>query len=134
MGKAVILDYPYLGGLEIFKEEKEKLKEYDIDLIFADCKTEDEIIKTAIEADIILCCGNPPITRKVISSLNKCKVVIRYGIGVNSVDLEAATEYKKIVYFMPGFCAGFVRKPLVQTKEQDKLELIEILKKAEVYK
>lgn len=105
MGKVVILDYTYLGGLELFKAEKEQLEEHNIDLVFANCKNEDEIINAASDADIILCCGNPPITRKVISSLEKCKVVIRYGIGVNSVDLEAATEYNKIVYFMPGFCA-----------------------------
>ena len=48
---------------------------------------------------------SPPITRKVISSLEKAKAFIRYGIGVNSVDLDAATEYGKLVYFMPGFCA-----------------------------
>lgn len=33
-----------------------------------------------------------------------------------------------------GFEGGYVRKPLVQLKEQEKSELIEILKKAEVYK
>lgn len=105
MGKVVILDYSYLGELEIFKVEKEQLKAHNIDLVFANCKSEDEIINSASDADIILCCGNPPITRKVISSLDNCKAVVRYGIGVNSVDLEAATEYNKIVYFMPGFCA-----------------------------
>lgn len=105
MRKVVIVDYLYLGGFEIFKIEEEQLKENDIELLFANCKTEDEIINIALDADVILCCGNPPITRKVISSLHTCKVIVRYGIGVNSVDLEAATEYNKIVYNMPGFCA-----------------------------
>lgn len=105
MGKVVILDYTYLGGLELFEAEKEQLKEHNIDLVFADCKNEDDIINAAQDAEIILCCGNPPVTRRVISSLEKCKAVIRYGIGVNSVDLDAATEYNKIVYYMPGFCA-----------------------------
>lgn len=104
-GKVVLLDYSYLGGLELFKTEEEELKNNSIDLVFAECKTEEDIIKVAIDADIILCCGNPPITRKVISNLKNCKAIIRYGIGVNSVDLKAATEFKKIVYYMPGFCA-----------------------------
>lgn len=103
-GKAVILDYSYLGGLENFLIEAEELKNNNIELVFAECKTEDDIIGAAHDADIILCCGNPPITRRVISSLAKCRFIIRYGIGVNSVDLDAATEYKKLVYFMPGFC------------------------------
>ena len=103
-GKAVILDYSYLGGLENFLIEAEELKNNNIELVFAECKTEDDIISAAHDADIILCCGNPPITRRVISSSAKCRFIIRYGIGVNSVDLDAATEYKKLVYFMPGFC------------------------------
>ena len=105
MVKVVIVDYPYFGGLEIFKLEEEEFKKNGIDLVFENCKTEDEIISRSSDADAILCCGNPPITRKVISSLNNCKVIIRYGIGVNSVDIEAATEFNKIVYNMPGFCA-----------------------------
>lgn len=104
-GKVVLLDYTYLGGLEIFKTEQEELKNNGIDLVFAECKTEEDIINVASDAHIILCCGNPPITRRVISHLENCKAIIRYGIGVNSVDLKAATEFKKIVYFMPGFCA-----------------------------
>lgn len=105
MSKVVMVDTFYLGSEEPFTTEKEYLKNNSIELIFANCKTEDEIIEAAIDADIILCCGNPPITRKVLSSLPKLKAAIRYGIGVNSVDLEAATEFNKIIYFMPGFCS-----------------------------
>lgn len=104
MKKVVILDYSYLGEIELFQLEKDEFKKNEINLIFANCKTEDDIIDVAFDADIILCCGNPPITRKVISSLHNCKAVVRYGIGVNSVDLEAATEFNKLVYNMPGFC------------------------------
>lgn len=105
MRKVIILDHSYLGGMEVFQIETQKLMENNVELIFEDCKTEEEIINKAYDADIILCCGNPPVTRKVLSSLPNCKVVIRYGIGVNSVDLNAATEFGKIVYNMPGFCA-----------------------------
>lgn len=104
MKKVVILDYSYLGGIELFQLERDEFKKNEINLIFANCKTEDDIIDVALDADIILCCGNPPITRRVISSLHNCKAVVRYGIGVNSIDLEAATEFNKLVYNMPGFC------------------------------
>lgn len=105
MSKVIILDYPYLGNKELFEIEKQELKKNNIDLVLEDCKTEEDIISKAKDVDIILCCGNPPITRKVLSALPDCKVVIRYGIGVNSVDLNAATELGKIVYNMPGYCA-----------------------------
>jgi D-3-phosphoglycerate dehydrogenase len=104
IGKAVIVDYKYLGEKELFQPEIAAAKKNDIELILGYCKTEDDIIDLAKDADVIHCCGNPPITRRVISSLEKCKYIIRYGIGVNSVDLDAATEYGKIVYNMPGFC------------------------------
>lgn len=104
IGKAVIVDYKYLGEKELFQPEIAAAKENDIELILGFCKTEDEIIDLAKDADVIHCCGNPPITRRVISSLENCKYIIRYGIGVNSVDLDAATEHGKVVYNMPGFC------------------------------
>lgn len=105
MSKVVLVDTFYLGSEEPFTTEIEALRENSIELVFANCRTEDEIIEAAIDADIILCSGNPPITRKVLGSLPKLKAAIRYGIGVNSVDLEAATEFNKIIYFMPGFCS-----------------------------
>lgn len=105
MAKAVIIDYTYLGGEELFTPERQACAESGIDLELRSCKTEDEIIEAAHDADAVLCCGNPPITRKVIEALPQCRAYIRYGIGVNSVDLDAATEHGKLVYFMPGFCA-----------------------------
>ncbi|WP_409228180.1 C-terminal binding protein [Gudongella sp. SC589] len=102
--KAVIVDYKYLGDENLFLPEIQAARENDIELWLEDCKTEEEIINVAKDADAIHCCGNPPITRRVIENLDKCRFIIRYGIGVNSVDLEAATEHGKVVYNMPGFC------------------------------
>jgi len=55
------------------------------------CKTEDEVIKVAKDADGLLV-QFAPITRKVINSLDKLRAIGRYGIGVDNVDLPAATE------------------------------------------
>lgn len=53
---------------------------------------------------IVLCGGNPPLSRDTVSQLTDSRVFIRYGIGINSIDLDACTEYGKLVYFMPGYC------------------------------
>ncbi|MDF2522850.1 MAG: Phosphoglycerate dehydrogenase [Clostridiales bacterium] len=98
------VDHNYLGGKELFKTETQNFTIEGIDFSFGSCKTEEDIIEKAQGFDCILCCGNPPITRRVLESLPKCKVVIRYGIGTNSVDLEAASDLEKVVYYMPGFC------------------------------
>lgn len=102
--KVVIVDHNYLGGEDLFKSEINTCIENNIEIKLERCKSEKDIIDVAQDADIVLCCGNPPITENVINSLENVKAYIRYGIGVNSVDIEAATNSNKIVYNMPGFC------------------------------
>ena len=105
MKKAVVVDADYgsVSRAEL-NTMQENLKKEGIDLQLHHCVSEDAIIEAAAEASVIICTGNPPITRKVMSALPQLKVVIRMGIGVNSVDLDAATELGKVALFMPGFC------------------------------
>lgn len=67
-------------------------------------KTDQEIVDNCQDADGLLCIGNPPISQLVMEHCPKLKYIQRFGIGVNSVDLDAATEYGKYVFYMPGFC------------------------------
>lgn len=102
---AVIVDSNY-GSVSLDKQKyiQEQYKQKGISLRIEHYTTPEEIIAGCQEADAILGTGNPPITRKVLESLPNLKVVQRFGIGVNSVDLEAATETGTLVLFMPGFC------------------------------
>ena len=68
----------------------------------ADLHTEDEIIARCGEADVLLCNGNPPVTRRVLEALPRVKVVQRFGIGVNSIDLAAAADCGVLVLNQPG--------------------------------
>ncbi len=48
-------------------------------------------------------CGDDAITRAVLEkSLPRLKVVAKYGIGLDKVDVSAATEFKLPVTFCPG--------------------------------
>jgi D-3-phosphoglycerate dehydrogenase / 2-oxoglutarate reductase len=67
------------------------------------CKTEQEVIEAAKDSDAILVQW-APITRAVIEKLSGCKVVVRYGIGVDNVDLEAARARGIIVCNIPSYC------------------------------
>jgi len=40
----------------------------------------------------------------VIKSLNRCKIIARYGVGVDNIDVEAATEQHIIVANVPDYC------------------------------
>ena len=83
--------------------ERAILSEIAPELILANCNTEDEVIEEAHDADGIIN-QYAPITRKVIEALKKCKVIARYGVGVDNIDVEAATEHKIIVANVPDYC------------------------------
>lgn len=54
-------------------------------------QTEEDILSHARDADAIIAVGGP-FTRKVFQGLRRCKVVVRTGVGVDTVDIPAATE------------------------------------------
>ncbi len=104
--KAIVVDKDY-GSVKPDEIDTvgKAFAEAGIDLEAFHFTTEDEIIHGCTDADAILCTGNPPITRRVMESLPKLKYIQRFGIGVNSIDLDAAAELGKIVLNIPGFCA-----------------------------
>lgn len=53
------------------------------------CRTPEETAAFCADADAILTQW-APITAEVIEGLSRCKIIVRYGIGVDNVDLEAA--------------------------------------------
>lgn len=103
--KAVVVDSEY-GSVktEFLQYLQEEYKKKGISLDIKHFIDEDEIIANCKEYDIILATGNPPLTNKVFENLNNLKLVQRFGIGVNSIDLDAATENGTVVMNMPGFC------------------------------
>ena len=45
-----------------------------------------------------------PITRRAMQSLTKLKAVVRYGVGVDNIDLDAARELRIGVANVPTYC------------------------------
>lgn len=67
------------------------------------CRTEAEVIAAAREADGILV-QYAPLSREVIESLRRCRVIARYGIGVDMIDLPAADRRGIWVVNVPDYC------------------------------
>lgn len=67
------------------------------------CKTEQELIQQVTHADVLLVQW-APMTRTVIEALKNCKVIVRYGIGLDNVDLDAAAEHGVPVCNVPDYC------------------------------
>jgi D-3-phosphoglycerate dehydrogenase len=65
--------------------------------------TEEELIEAARDADAILHAISP-LTRRVMGELKKCLVISNYGIGVDTVDVPAATQEGIISANVPDFC------------------------------
>jgi D-3-phosphoglycerate dehydrogenase / 2-oxoglutarate reductase len=98
--KVLLTDYEF----EHLQYEEEVFQEsgLDIEFIKDQCKTEEEVIEMAKEADAILN-QYAPISRRVIESLEKTKVISRYGVGVNTINLDAAKEKGIIVANVPDY-------------------------------
>ncbi|WP_054710075.1 C-terminal binding protein [Bacillus sp. JCM 19041] len=64
--------------------------------------TEDEIIKNGQNATVLIN-QYAPITRNVFEALPQLRLVVRYGVGVNNVDLQAATEHNVQVCNVPDY-------------------------------
>ena len=85
--KVVITDAEYPS----FDVEQKVLSQLNVDLVKCQCTTEEELIRQCRDADAILN-QYAKITPYVIENLNQVKIIARYGIGVDNVDLEAATK------------------------------------------
>ncbi len=84
-------------------EEIEELRRIGAELILVQLRKEEEVIQTCKEADGLII-QYAPLTRRVIEALTHCKVISRYGVGVDSVDLQAATDFGIIVANVPDYC------------------------------
>jgi len=76
---------------------------FELEEIQPICKTEDDVIRRCGDAGVLLVQW-APVTRRVLQSLPRVKCVVRYGIGVDNIDLDAATELGVIVANVPRYC------------------------------
>ena len=90
--KIVISDYQY-DTIEPQREVVQGFKEAM--LLDFQCRTEQEVLDAAADADIIIN-QYAPMTERVINGLERCRAIIRYGIGVDTIDIKAAA--KKGIY------------------------------------
>jgi D-3-phosphoglycerate dehydrogenase len=66
------------------------------------CRTEDEVIAQCGDAEGLII-QYAPMTRRVLEQLPRCRVVARYGVGVDTVDLQAAADHRIVVCNVPDY-------------------------------
>ena len=67
------------------------------------CHTPQQVLEAVRDADVAICV-HEPYTREVLAHAPRLKAVVRVGVGVDTVDLDAATENGVMVAYFPDFC------------------------------
>ncbi len=85
------------------EEEREIFHRIDADLVVGQCRGEEETLALSRGADAILN-TYAPMTAKVIHALERCRLIVRFGIGVDNVAVDAATARGIMVANTSDYC------------------------------
>lgn len=97
--KVVITDYDY-GDVEI---ERSILEPVGAEIVALQAKSEDDLIEAARDCDAIMN-QYARVGARTISAMENCKVIARYGVGVDIVDVAAAAEKGILVTNVRDYC------------------------------
>src|SRR5215211_5204891 len=95
-------------GLELEQELAATITDLDVTLVGRASTSEDELIRAARGADALLVSTREAVTRRVLENIPGVKVISRYGVGLDNVDLEAAADAGIVVTHYPGYCTSEV--------------------------
>ena len=93
-------------AMPLIEEEREILEKY-ADLKLAKSINEDNLVAEVGDVDIIMVVY-AKITKRIIDSAENLKGIVRYGIGLDNIDLDAATKRGIPVANVPDYCIGTV--------------------------
>jgi len=97
--KVVLTDYVW-ESLDVEKKTLEGLAS----LVALQTKQPEEFLPEAKDCDALLNTYAGPITAEVMARMPRCRIIARYGIGVDTIDLDAATTAGIIVTNNPTYC------------------------------
>ncbi|HOQ09393.1 MAG TPA: C-terminal binding protein [Syntrophomonadaceae bacterium] len=96
--KVVITDFEY----ESLRWEEEAVAQAGAEFVKCQCRTEEELIEATRDADALLV-QYAHITSRVMDHMQKCRAIVRYGVGLDCIDVEAATKHGIMVANIPDY-------------------------------
>jgi D-3-phosphoglycerate dehydrogenase / 2-oxoglutarate reductase len=99
MPKVLVTDHTF-DPLDI---EQRILESLDAVIDARQCKTAEQLLPLVADADAVLTQFSP-VNAQVIAAMTNVHVIVRYGIGVDNVDLQAAKERGIPVCNVPDYC------------------------------
>jgi D-3-phosphoglycerate dehydrogenase len=97
--KIVITDYRFPD----VEQERRAVEAAGDTLVTGQAATEDQVVELCRDADGVLTV-RAPVTKRAIAAMQRCRIIVRYGIGVDTVDVAAATERGIMVANVPDYC------------------------------
>jgi D-3-phosphoglycerate dehydrogenase len=82
---------------------REVLARLDAQLVLAEKPSPDAIVQVARNADALLV-TYAKVTAEMIEQMTRCRIIARFGIGVDNVDIPAATNAGIVVTRVPDYC------------------------------
>lgn len=82
---------------------REVLSRIGAELLLAERPTPDAVMKVARHADALLV-TYAKVTADMIGEMSRCRIIARFGIGVDNVDIAAATRAGIVVTRVPDYC------------------------------
>lgn len=104
--KAVIVDAQRFKNHD-FVYEKNLFEKNEFEFEIKSCTNEEEVIEQCYDADVIMDVYTK-IGAKAINAFTNCKAMIRYGIGFDVFNIEAATRRGIMVCNVPDYCISEV--------------------------
>ena len=94
--------------------EKEQLAGREVDLEAYQLKFAPaaELIEKTRDADMVIV-NMTPMNREVMEGLERCRLILRHGVGYDNVDVEAATERGIRVAYVPDYCVEEVAEQAI---------------------
>ncbi len=90
--------------LDVFDEDREMvLKRFPEASVFSRALSEEELIETCKEAEILCIFARSKLTANVINSLPNLKMIVTRSVGYDHIDLEAANKKNIIVANVPDY-------------------------------
>jgi D-3-phosphoglycerate dehydrogenase len=81
------------------------LLEEKCEVIYADSLVDEDLITQVMDIDAIIIRANGTVSKAIIESMPKLKVIGRHGVGLDAIDLETAKKRGiKVVYTPTGNC------------------------------
>lgn len=101
----------YGGGSATFDLEREVVATYpdlDVTLRGAEPRTAEDMIALGQDSDALLLSTRDALPREVLANIPRVEAIGRYGVGLDNVDLDAATEFGIVVTHYPQYCTAEV--------------------------